>query len=677
MTTLWGVLAAAALLWPARLHGLLDGVPLDRPAEAVLVGAIFPILCFLHPAFLRTRLARALVTALLAWNAASSQLLVQDGWCVRFAPSRPYAKDAAGAPHAWDVRADWQAPDPRCSAIVTRPYRDLHEFPAWFFNLPPNDDGWPAPVDRPPDATVEMTVDGFLRAPAPGRLAIHQNPDAATQIFVDGQSSPPDAALASGLHTVAVRTTLTGDQWQFVPTWDGRDLWATSMATVAKPSRLDLLARRWLAWLPTSLALALLACWVVSTARAVDAAPILIWSTAASAALAFLVLTDRADLARYAVAALGLAALVPTPDRLRGSRGVLLLVGLPWFAFAVACAIPAIGRWVLYEVGHDYWMYQRYAYRIVMQGYWLEGGSPTFWFQPFYRWIVGLLHVVFGDSSAGEWYWDAACLWAGSLFAFTVVARAGGFRWGVVAAVVPLATFTYGTAQYLIGRGLSEISSAGFVYAAALFAIRARGGNWRAALAAGVLATLAFYTRLNNLVMAAAVTVFAAPRQLRPWIRWRESLIVAAALASGVWLFAWRTWYYTGIFSVFYGTQRNLLGVWQPGMPFATAVARMASSVAMVLTVNDPPRFDLFALPVLIGTAGALLAAVRAWRFREVSPRLLVFFGAAIAGALVARGSAYPGRFSIHAIPIACAVAVCCAVAISPRHLSAMRPRTQ
>ena len=49
-------------------------------------------------------------------------------------------------------------------------------------------------------------------------------------------------------------------------------------------------------------------------------------------------------------------------------------------------------------------MYQRFAYRIVMQGYWLEGGSTVFYFQAFYRWIVGLLHVVFGDSSVGEWY---------------------------------------------------------------------------------------------------------------------------------------------------------------------------------------------------------------------------------------------------------------------------------
>ena len=90
-----------------------------------------------------------------------------------------------------------------------------------------------------------------------------------------------------------------------------------------------------------------------------------------------------------------------------------MLVGVPWLAYVVVLAVPFIGYWRLYEYGNDYWMYQRFGYRIVMQGYWLEGGSTTFYFQPFYRWIAGLLHAVFGDSSVGELFWDGACLLAG------------------------------------------------------------------------------------------------------------------------------------------------------------------------------------------------------------------------------------------------------------------------
>src|SRR6185295_18024577 len=153
MTWAWGLLAAAALLWPDHLSGPFDGIPLDRAAEALFVGLIFPILWAFHPRYLTTRLARTTIVVLLLWRACAAMFFVQDGWCVRFEPSRPYVRDATGAPHAWDLRADWRAADPACSAIMTRPYANDREFPAWFFNLPPAvDNAWPEPQDRPPEA---------------------------------------------------------------------------------------------------------------------------------------------------------------------------------------------------------------------------------------------------------------------------------------------------------------------------------------------------------------------------------------------------------------------------------------------------------------------------------------------------------------------------------------------
>ena len=38
--TLWGLLAAVALLWPDRISSAFDGVPLDRPPEAILIGLV-------------------------------------------------------------------------------------------------------------------------------------------------------------------------------------------------------------------------------------------------------------------------------------------------------------------------------------------------------------------------------------------------------------------------------------------------------------------------------------------------------------------------------------------------------------------------------------------------------------------------------------------------------------
>jgi hypothetical protein len=658
MTWVWGLLALAALLWPDRLAGAFDGVPLDRQLEAVAIGLVLPALWWFDPAFLRRRLAHVLILLLCVWKLFSSSALAQDGWCVRFDPARPYVQGQTGAPHAWDLRADWRAPDPSCSAIMTRGYGELAEFPAWFFNLPPPNESWPQPLDLPPAATVGMTVRGFFRAPRAGAIRFDTGPDGVATVAIDEQAAvaPVERGMTAGLHRVSINATLTGDRWRLVPTWKGGDVFAAGLATVTRPRTIDLLVRPWGAWIPPLLATLLLGAWFASAVRRTGEPWAIAWALVSSSAFVALVFWGRQEWARAAVPALMLAGLVPTSARLQNRSGAFVLIGLPWLAFVAASASHAVGRFVLYGSGNDYWMFQRYAYRIVMQGYWLEGGSPTFWFQPLYRWIAGLLHMIFGDSSVGEWYWDGACLLTGSLLTFCLVSRFAGFRWALTAAVLPLAIFVLGTPRYLIGLGLGEISSMGLLSAAALCALRSRHGAMRWAVVAGVLATLGFYTRLNNLPMALGTAVLALGHGRR-W--WRTGATIVSVVGLGVLLFAWRTWHYTGVFSIFYGTQRDLLSIWQPSLPLTTILQRMAGSVMMVLTVNDPARFDVVALPVLAGALVAVLAIVRLSRLRTIPVAPVLYFFAAISGALVTRGSAYPGRFSMHILPIACALAAC------------------
>ena len=129
---IWTLAAAVALLWPSRLAGPFDGIPLDTPAEAVVIGLIIPVLFLMHRRFLDTRFARTCVVGLLAWKAVTAAVFVQGGLCVRIAPAKPFVKDGTGAAHSWDLRADWKSPDPACSAIMTRSYEEFFEFPAWF-----------------------------------------------------------------------------------------------------------------------------------------------------------------------------------------------------------------------------------------------------------------------------------------------------------------------------------------------------------------------------------------------------------------------------------------------------------------------------------------------------------------------------------------------------------------
>jgi hypothetical protein len=670
--SLWGLAAAAALLWPDRISGPFDGVPLDRITEAILIAGVLPALWYFHPRFLRSSRAHACILLLVVWRIGSALLFAQDGWCVRFEPARPFARDGGAAPHAWDLRADWRAPDPACSAVMTRSYRGLGEFPAWFFNLPPPNDSWPIAADRPPGATVAMHVHGFVSAPADGVLQIDTGPDVHLSLSVDGIGRIGPSPLARGVHFVAMDGTLTGNRWSLVPRWNGEEIWARVTTTVRRPSSLDLAVRPWIGWIPTIAASALLTLWLISAVAEIADVAVLAWSAGASLLLGGLVLGHRAWLAPWVIAGLAIAALVPVPARLRDGRGAFVMIGIPWMTFVLASSAPAIGRFTIYEFGHDYWMYQRFAYRIVMQGYWLEGGSIAFYFQAFYRWIVGLLHVVFGDSSVGEWYWDGACLLAGATFSFRLTRAFAGFRWGLIAAVCTLAVFVLGTAHYLIGYGLGEISSAGLLSMAALCAISSHYRRAAAAVMAGVLVTIAFYTRLNNLIMAAGVALFALPLDvsvrslLRPaaWrrrIAWRTAAIVPAVLAAGLALLAWRNWHYGGAIDPFYGTQRYTVSVaiWQPGEPLGQSLRRLVHSVMMVLTVNDPPRFDVFALPILAGAMIAVLSVAGVPKLRDLPAAIVLFFFASIASAFIAAGWAYTGRFSIHVMPVTCALAVC------------------
>ena len=669
----WGVLAAAALLWPARLSGPFDGIPLDGAAEAVAIGIVAPALLWFHSRFFSTRFARVCIVALVVVKLVMAIAVTADGWCVRVMPSRPYVKDGTGAPHSWDVRADWQSADPACSAIMTRPYNVFDEFPVWFFNLPPPDENWPGPRDRPPGAVTAMTVSGFLRVPAAGVLQILTGRDVAAVVHVDdGAATRGGIVLTPGLHRILIDATLTGDRWRFAPLWNGTDLWSHSMATLRKPSRLDQVVRPWGTWVVSALVVALMLAWVVSAAKWIRDLDVLTWIVGTVAWMALLTTLGHDELAHWSLAALAGASFLRVPARLRNVSGAFALIGMPWLSLVVVLMAAHAGHFLLYDSGNDYWMNQRFAYRIVMQGYWLEGGSATFWFQPFYRWIVGPLHLVFGDSSIGEWFWDASCVLVQALFAFHVSKVFAGFRWGIAAAVTTLAVFALGTTWGHLGRGLSEISSAGLLYFAALVALRSRHRNWRAAVAAGVLATLGFYTRLNNLPMAFAVSLFALPIAapaaivFRPpawWSRiaWRTVGGVCATLCAGLLLFAWRTWHYTGVFSVFYGTQRYRQALWQPGMSLPAYLRAMVGSVMMVLTMNDPPRFDAHALPLLTGAAASLLAIAQVPRLRRLPLVLVLFCLAAISGSLIARGDAYPGRFSIHLIGVSSAVVACTA----------------
>lgn len=672
----WAVLAAVAVLWPARLAGPLDGIPLDNPLEAAILGLVFFFLIVLEPRVLRRPVFRGLVIALLLWKAGTGVTLAQDGWCMQFTTPQPLYRNMGLVPHAWDVRADWRSPDPQCSAVMARAYPSIDRFPVWFYNLPPAILEEPATEsDRPPLVTLTFALSGFLQPSQPGVLQVRAGEDVRAVGYVDGVEVSREALtsgvpVAAGRHYVSIEGDLHGSGWSIVPTWNGEDLWQESIATMSAASTVDRWIRPWgrcvpvivIAWL---MCLSLLI--VVERAHSTRA---LAFSGIAAALAAASATTGRPAVMRLVPLLLMPVVAMHWPRRLQTRFGAGLLIALPFLALVVAIGASQAGVVTWYTAGDDWWMFQRYAYRIFLQGYWLEGGQPTFWFQPLYRWIAGSLHMIFGDSSAGETFWDAACMLTGALFAFSTTRVFAGFRWAVAAAVTVLAVFTLGPGWYLMGRGLSEISSAGFIYAAALLALRGRHGYWPAIIASGVLATLGFYTRLNNLTIAFAVALFALPVSMQSaellhlpqvWRRASARVLfgVLSAIVLGLCLFSLRTWYYTGVFSLFHGTQAAALTVWQATDDGQSTPHRVIGSVLMVLTMNDPPRLDVRAVPIIVGVLVSVLAVFQVRPFRRLPLNLVGFCLAGLSGALIARGTAYPGRFSVHLIPVTVALTMC------------------
>jgi hypothetical protein len=681
---IWGPLAAAALWWPAHLRGPLDGAPLDRPLEALLLGLVFPALWWFHPAFLRPPPVRAAIALLLLTKTAAS-LLAPAGWCVRFDPPAPIVRDSTGRPHSWDLRADWLSPNPECSAVMTRGYEEFKHFPVWFYNLPPVDDGWPGANDRPPYVVLPMSVVGFFQSAGAGVLEVQLGPGMNVNVVVDGRQAAAAAPqtrrieIDEGVHFVQISGTLTGNRWRLVPLWNGTPMGSMVFpaSTLTPPSPLDGLAGFVLRWLALAIVAILMAAWIGSALASWGHIPSIVWSVAAASCLALIGARESLNLAasplaRWSITVLALSLLIPAPERLRSTRGAFLLIGVPWLAFIAAAFFGNIGRFSFYTGGEDSWMLQRYAYSIFMQGQFIRGGSPAFYFQPLYRWTSGALHVLFGDSSVGEFYADAACLLAAAFFVHRVVSAIAGYRWGLAGAVTLLTLVMQGPTFGFVGRGLTDISATGLLYMSALFALnRQPDGSFRlpTVMASAVMATLAFYTRLNIFPVALSVAALALPLGVPVRALWRPAeairrtswLLVGGfvvTLAGALLLFALRTWYYTGVFSITHGTSFGVNKVWQPDLPYSAGFERMLDSFGVLLTLNDPPRLSIYSIPLLIAGASSVAAIVGMRGFRDLPLSVVFFFLGCCSIATVIRGIAYSGRYSTHLLGAGCALAM-------------------
>jgi hypothetical protein len=681
--SLWTALLAIGLLWPGRTLSVFHGIPLDGRVEAVVVGVLFPALWWLDRSVLRRPLARMLIVALLALRVVDAAL-VQQGWCATFSTTAPLTgtvvtipiEEPNGVLRSWDVRGDWRAARPVCSAIIDRSYGSVSEFPAWFLNM----------VDHlrlGAPRQIAMHVSGAVTVPSDGLLTIRTGEDMRVRGRIGDSDVTADgggdvrAALSRGLHPVSLDAQMTGERWRFVPEWNGQSAWRAASLTVAPASTTERFVSGAIGASATIVVFALAALWAWSAFAAVDPNTVtIVWIVACAALFVVLANVDRA--ARFLPLLLIASLWMPISPRRRTIRTAFVLVGVPWLALFVARGWPWVGRTTAYS-WDDWLAYQLAGARIFMHGYWLEGGSLVFDYQPLYRWITGALHLLFGDSSVGETFLDAGCLLVGAMLAFVLVLRVAGFRAALAASVVTLGTYSLGTPWYIIGRGLSEISAAGLGFGTAFLLLDAADSRPAVALAAGLCATLMFYARLNHLPFALALAALLVPLTTPSAIgAVRDGIgrvpracaaMYGGVLAAGVALFATRTWWYTGIFSVLYGTslKNNDTGLRLTTIAMAEPWRRVAHSLSALVWMNEPPRPDVRSLAVAIGVLAAVAALCQVPRLRTLPLAIVLCVAGATASSFIAHTHNYPGRMSIHLVPFAIAAAAVAMIRVATR----------
>lgn len=646
---LWTLLAMAAVLWPSRFIGPLDGAPLDRPLEAIALGLALPWLLWLGYDAAKSRAFRIAVIALLSWKAGTSAIATQQGLCATFQAPEPLSGTAytmrISEPHgylrSWDLRADLWAETPRCTAILTRPLYSTEEFPAWFVNLTDQ-------MLRRRDFT--MTVSGVVTKR-------------------DGTTTPYSYTQKLGT-----------EPWQFNPAVYERDP-SISLVTTATPTTIDRIFAPWAWMIAPLLCIAIIAITLRSAiAPLMLDRSALLWVVAGTAIAIALALTPMESAQRAA----GVVAFGALIARWSGRTNPLKLAGwliaVPWLAFFAVMSLRLVGKFSAYSTD-DWLAYQIAGYRIFMNGNWIEGGTLTFDYQMLYRWVTGALHVVFGDSSVGELYWDASCLAIGALLAFALVQNAiqstGSFGWAVGAAAVTLATLTLATPWYIIGRGLSEITAAGLGFLAIAALLRADGVRMRWVAVAALCAGLMFFARQNQLLWAPTLAAMFLPlsagadvastRAGLSRIRWSAVALYLGGFAAAVLAFMTRTWYFTGQFALFFGTslRHNDTG-WRPWHLFdAEAWGKVGHSLMGFVFMNEPPHVDPRAVIVALGALVSIAAIVQLPMARRIPAGLLLITVGGVMGAFVAHSHAYPGRFTVHIVPLAAALTAIAASAIT------------
>jgi hypothetical protein len=341
--------------------------------------------------------------------------------------------------------------------------------------------------------------------------------------------------------------------------------------------------------------------------------------------------------------------IIPTIFLLFGP-GLLFFFASKWWSI--------IGQWSFWVAGNDWTTYQFFARKIVVEGEWLKAGESIFILQPFYRYLVGIYHLLFGQSAFVQHMADVWCVLGATII---IVAFAIKFR------ISPLIIFITSTIylslnlisafRYHIGKGLVENHAMVFLMLAAWYIYRAREGGTSRIILGTLFGILGYWTRQDHLGAIAGIAFLALEPINEPtgsWkgylerfkLQWKLFVCYWGAGIFSVLLICFRHWWLGG---AFYPTIMK-----HPNLQLDNASA-FPGSFYIVLTGQTWPAFPpTLGFIVTFGVLIALLALV--WRPKSLLNfplGLSITFVGLLAPYAFLITWGYPPRYSIHLLPLA------------------------
>lgn len=665
--TVLALLVAALFSGPSSLP--VDGLPWDRPVEFLLIALVLPATLIID--------WRVFAQRWMVWLALAALLLRIGGFV--FSPEAGFRVRAYSSPEKLQA-GEWQPTYasilwPGQSAVMTQPYERTRQFPIEWLITDDYDFSarWFAldlsgTVTLEPGERLYFLVNGEEEAALTLTL-----PDGSTQpgeiIRSGNEISAQDPALTYSALTLGVkgRFVFSGEHdHQLIPLiarMDGSTFSpfaADRVWQIKAPAGSQWLLRG-LGWLSNALLLLAAGLGLIASlwrhCRQGEISPIDLflatWALAGFWAAGYLPPDRIAGLILPAVLIL-LAARLPGgfKDGQRVDRILLVSVGLLLLALFARLDLTDLREIELFPDGEDNFRYQVIARYIFDSGDLLQLHRPPLIYKFLYPYLVGGLHVLFGQSPAAQFLLNA---WCALLTALAVVNSLGerGLtclgRW--IAAGVWLALVT-GPSFFLFyfRFGLIEPPAVLLYSLAILFALQRRRAAW---LVTGAILTL---LRLDYAILLFSTLWLGMPNprglvtMLRETLqRWRSLLLAGVSISllpvaltllhwliNGTLITSAADTRHQSLASVFEGWARIFNG----GTP-AQISARFA---------NAPLDMLLFWVLIYGGLAAALLAWV--WTKSTLDRRWLLLLLALLLTYVIVRPTGYSPRFSTPVVVI-------------------------